>query len=524
MQWRKFLSCSVLLFIAGPLSAAVKPHALIADGMVLQRDMKAPIWGTADKGETVSVEIQGQKVSATAEDGKWLVRLDNLKAGGPFEMTIAGTNTIHFKNVYVGDVWVCSGQSNMEWPLNFSHNAQEAIEHSKNPRIRLFTVPKIPAGAPQQNVSQQFNAGKWLPCEPQNAGSFSAVAYFFGRDLEKALNVPIGLIHTSWGGTPAESWTSEPALDADPALKHYVDHKKRELSGYPKAVERYIDMLTSNKDSLLKKAAAGQPLPTPPASPAANAWLPTTLYNGMSANLIPYGIRGAIWYQGESNADRAYEYRTLLPTMIKNWRADWKQGEFPFLIVQLAPFMKIHKEPTESKWAELREAQLLTALNLPKTAVAVITDVGDEKDIHPRKKEPVGARLALAARALANGEDIEYSGPIYSDMKVEGSKIALRFTHLGGGLVAKGGPLTGFSIAASDGKFVNAEAEIQDDKVVVWSSQVAQPAAVRYGWADYPTGNLWNKAGLPASPFRTDDFPMLTGPKKAVSATRTSTP
>src|SRR5205807_1044341 len=224
--------------------------------------------------------------------------------------------------------------------------------------------------------------------------------------------------------------------------------------------------------------------------------------------LIPYGIRGAIWYQGESNAGHAYEYRTLLPAMIKNWRADWKQGDFPFLIVQLAPFMKIETEPKESQWAELREAQLLTSLNVPKTAVAVITDVGDEKDIHPRKKEPVGARLALAARALANGEDIEYSGPVYSDMKAEGSKISLRFTHQGGGLVAKDGALTGFTIAGSDRKFVNAEAEIQDDKLVVWSNHVAQPVAVRYGWANYPTGNLWNKAGLPASPFRTDDFPM----------------
>ena len=269
MQWKKFLSCTMLLFIAGPLSAAVKPHALIADGMVLQRDMKAPIWGTADKGETVAVEIQGQKVSAAAEDGKWLVRLDNLKAGGPFEMTIAGTNTIHFKNVYVGDVWVCSGQSNMEWPLSLAHNAHEAIAQSTNPRIRLFTVPKIPAGTPQHNVSSQpFNLGKWLPCNAQNTPSFSAVAYFFGRDLEKALNVPIGLIHTSWGGTPAESWTSEPALETEPALKHYVEHKKKDLSAYPKAVERYIEMLNKNKEDLLKKAAAGQSLPAPPASPA----------------------------------------------------------------------------------------------------------------------------------------------------------------------------------------------------------------------------------------------------------------
>src|SRR5205807_3920550 len=234
--------------------------------------------------------------------------------------------------------------------------------------------------------------------------------------------------------------------------------------------------------------------------------------------LIPYGIRGAIWYQGESNAGHAYEYRTLLPAMIKNWRADWKQGDFPFLIVQLAPFMKIENEPKESQWAELREAQLLTSLNVPKTALAVITDVGDPLDIHPRKKEPVGARLALAARALANGEDIEYSGPIYREMKVEGTKIHLSFDHLGSGLIAKGGNLIGFTIAGADHKSVNAEADIQDDKVVVGSPDVPQPVAVRYGWANFPTGNLWNKADLPASPFRTDDFPMLTGPKNTAAA------
>jgi sialate O-acetylesterase len=523
MQWKRLLFCTIAFVIAGPAWAAVKPHALIADGMVLQRDLKVPVWGTAGKGEAVTVEIQGQKVSATAEDGNWLVRLDNLKAGGPFEMTIAGTNTIRFKNVYVGDVWVCSGQSNMEWPLSAAHNAGEAIAHSKNPRIRLFTVGKIPAGVPQHNVAvvQQANLGKWFECNAQTSPGFSAVAYFFGRDLEKSLNVPIGLIHTSWGGTPAEAWTSKPVLTAEPALKHYADKIDRDMSAYAKGVEKYIDDLGKNKEALIAVAARGQNLPQPPASPAQQFGFPASLYNGMIANLIPYGIRGAIWYQGESNANRAYEYRTLLPAMIKNWRADWKQGDFPFLIVQLAPFMKLVQEPTESQWAELREAQLLTALNLPKTAVAIITDVGDEKDIHPRQKEPVGARLALAARALANGEDIEYSGPIYNDMKIEGSKISLRFTHLGGGLLAKGGPLTGFTIAGSDRKFVNAEAEIQDDTVVVSSSQVAQPVAVRYGWANYPTGNLWNKAGLPASPFRTDDFPMLTGPKKTATATRT---
>ena len=281
--------------------------------------------------------------------------------------------------------------------------------------IRLFSVPKIPAATPQSNLtSNQFT--KWFECGPQTVGNFSAVAYFFGRDLQKALNVPVGLIHTSWGGTPAESWTSKASLEAEPSLKYYADHAGQAIKGYGKVVERYLTQLAENKDALVKGAALGQDLPAPPANPARNAWTPTTLYNGMIAPLIPYGIKGAIWYQGESNAGKAHEYRTLLPTMIKDWQAHWGKEDVTFLIVQLAPFTKIVKQPVESDWAELREAQLHTALTLPKTGIAVITDVGEEFDIHPRKKGPVGARLALAARAIAYGEDIVYSGPIYSGM------------------------------------------------------------------------------------------------------------
>jgi len=523
MRFRSWLVCTIACLAAQPADAAVKPHALFSDGMVLQREIKAPVWGRADEGEQVTVQLQDQKVSATAKDGKWLVQLDNLKAGGPFEMTIAGKNEIHLKNVYVGDVWICSGQSNMEMALFSTENAAKAIAGSKNPNIRLFTVPKVPAGTPRHEVPvvggfPQNAQGKWLECGPQTTPNFSAVAYFFGRDLEKSLKVPIGLIHTSWGGTPAEAWTSKPALEKEPALKHYAGHVDGEMQAHGRAVEDYVRKVEQNKDALIQRAAKGDDFPAPPTSPALKHGFPCALYNGMIAPLIPYGIRGAIWYQGESNAGHAYEYRTLLPAMIKNWRADWKQGDFPFLIVQLAPFMKIENEPKESQWAELREAQLLTSLNVPKTALAVITDVGDPLDIHPRKKEPVGARLALAARALANGEDIEYSGPIYREMKVEGTKIHLSFDHLGSGLIAKGGKLIGFTIAGADHKFVNAEADIQDDKVVVGSPDVPQPVAVRYGWANFPTGNLWNKADLPASPFRTDDFPMLTGPKNTAAA------
>jgi sialate O-acetylesterase len=497
--------------------AEVKPHTLISDGMVLQQDIKVPIWGRADNGEKVTVRFQDQEVSATAENGRWLVRLENLKAGGPYELTIAGTNTIKLKNVLVGEVYICSGQSNMEWPLRLSAEPEKAIENSKNPMLRLFTVPKVPTSVPVHTVQ-----GTWQECGPETSPNFSAVAYFFGRDLQKALQVPVGLIHTSWGGTPAESWTSESVLKAEPSLKYLADRQAKALEDYPKALERYIEKLSQYKPVFTQAVAQKKSVPPPPAPPdhPVHAWGPGNLYNGMIAPLVPYAIRGAIWYQGESNAGRAYEYRTLLPAMIKNWRADWQQGDFPFLIVQLAPFYKIEAEPKESQWAELREAQLLTALHVPKTAVAVITDVGHETDIHPRWKEPVGARLALAARALANGETIEYSGPIYQGMKVDGNKIVLSFSHVGGGLVAKGGPLVGFTVAGDDRKFVKAEAEIQEDHVVVWNSKVEHPIAVRFGWANYPVVNFWNKAGLPASPFRTDDFPMLTNPnapKAAVS-------
>lgn len=457
---RNVLSVAVLLVLSQgrAVQADVKPHALITEGMVLQQGMPAPIWGTAEEGEKVLVRFQDHEATATTKDGKWMVRLEKLKAGGPFEMTISGKNTIQLKNVMVGEVWICSGQSNMEWPVSHSADPEKTKANSKNPKIHLFTVKKASSPTPLTDVT-----GQWAECGPDSVMGFSAVAYFFGRDLQKALDVPVGLIHTSWGGTPAELWTSERVLTSTPELKN--------LKG-------------------------------------------SGLYNGMIAPLIPFAIRGAIWYQGESNAGQAYLYRTLFSAMIKNWREDWKQGDFPFLFVQLAPFSKIVTEPEESAWAELREAQLLTSLNVPQTAMAVITDVGDANDIHPKKKEPVGGRLALAARAVAYGQNIIFSGPIYDRMTVEGSKAVLSFKSLGGGLVAKDGSLAGFTIAGEDHKFYNATAEIQGNQVVVSSDKVAKPVAVRYGWANCPVVNLWNKEGLPASPFRTDDFAMVTGPKR----------
>jgi sialate O-acetylesterase len=322
----------------------------------------------------------------------------------------------------------------------------------------------------------------------------------------------VGLIHSSWGGTPAEAWTSRSTLENSPALR-------RILAAHDQAMDQYVPALTAYRDALGRYIEAvqqarqfGKELPKPPAFPNSpeNQNSPSVLYNAMIVPLQPYAIRGAIWYQGESNAGRAVEYQTLFPAMIRNWRADWGEGDFPFFFVQLAPFMKIAGEPQESAWAELREAQRLTTLSVPRTAMAVITDVGEENDIHPRKKEPVGSRLALAARAMAYGERIEYSGPVYHGMQVDGDRIILEFRHVGGGLAARGGELTGFTIAGDDRKFVNAQAAIQGDRIIVSSPQVPHPVAVRYGWANYPVVNLTNEAGLPASPFRTDDFPLTT--------------
>jgi sialate O-acetylesterase len=520
---------AVAVCLAGrPARGEVKPHALFSDGMVLQRGMKCPIWGTADPGEQVSVTFEivtrgvirsSMSMSASAsanKDGKWAVSLQfgPETVGGPYKLTIKGKNTITLKDVYIGDVWICSGQSNMEWTLNNTYKAEEAIKRAKNPRIRLFTVPKNTSDKPLTGFKEQ---PRWQACNPDTAPHFSAVGYFFGRDLQKALKVPIGLIHTSWGGTDAEAWTPQTALDKSPELQNifeqYNKRKAQERDNYPQALKSYEEALAKQKEDIAKAKAEGKKAPPPPhkpVSPEQSANRSHVLYNAMIHPLQPFAIKGAIWYQGEANAGRAYQYRTLFPAMIESWRKTWNEGDFPFLFVQLAPWQAIVSEPKESAWAELREAQLLTSLHCKNTGMAVITDVGDPNDIHPRKKEPVGARLALAARAIAYGQNVEHSGPLFEKMTVKDDKAVLHFTHVGKGLEAKDGPLQGFAIAGADHKFYNAKAEIQGDTVLVWCDKVTEPVAVRYGWANCPVVNFWNKDGLPASPFRTDDFPGVT--------------
>lgn len=477
---RRVWTLLALMTAAGPLLTArcadadVRLPALIGNNMVLQQGIEARIWGTAEPGERVMVRLANQNKTTTASSkGAWQVRLDALKTGGPFEMTVSGKNTITLRNVMVGEVWVCSGQSNMWWPVYLSANPQQEITEARYPDIRLFTVPFSVAIDPQRDVN-----GKWAECSLQTVGGFSAVAYYFGRQLHGALGVPVGLIHSSVGGTPAEAWTSLPALTHDPDFQQILVRWSR--------------------------------TPVKPGSIA-----PSSLYNAMIAPLTFYGIRGAIWYQGESNAGRAYQYRKLFPAMIRDWREAWRQGDFPFLFVQLANLGQRQKDAgAPSEWAELREAQLM-ALSVPNTAMAVVSDIGDALDIHPKNKQEVGWRLTQAALGTVYGRKVVYSGPIYESMAVEADHVRLRFKHVDGGLAPNWlGKVKGFAIAGQDGQFVWADAKIDGDSVLVSSDQVAVPVAVRYGWADNPECTLYNKFGLPASPFRTDDWPGATAGKQ----------
>ena len=627
----------------------VKPHDLFTDNMVLQRGVAVPVWGTAEAGGTVTVSVAGKTATAVADaKGHWMARLPALEAGGPHELTIAGTESLTLKNVLVGDVWICSGQSNMEQGIGACANAKEAIADADHPSIRLYQVPHCIAVESQTGVK-----ASWKVCTPETVAQggwagFSGAAYYFGRHLHKELGVPIGLIQTCWGGTVAEAWMSAEALKAMPdfkdAVEQFTQRVEETKKGQDTFDQRMADWWRKNdpgsaegkgwadpgfdasdwkamalpqhwekveglgdfdglvwfrREVEVPEAWAGKDLRLelgpvddrdttffngvavgendnwmaprsykvpgrlvkagkaviavrvldtggsggvygqeaqmklsgPGAAPVAlsgdwrykvsapmarlttpptrdvggNPNVVTVLYNGMIAPLLPVAIKGAIWYQGESNAGRAMQYRRLLPTMIRDWRNRFVVGDFPFFIVQLANFMAVQTTPVQPGWAELREAQLLTAQADPKVGLAVITDIGDAGDIHPKNKQDVGKRLALSALAIAYGKSLVYSGPEYRSMKVEGNKAILRFDHVGGGLVAKGGgKLKGFAVAGDDKQFHWADAAIEGDTVVVTCSDVAKPVAVRYNWANNPIGNLFNAEGLPAGPLRTD--------------------
>jgi sialate O-acetylesterase len=447
--------------------AAVKLPSIIGDNMVLQRDREVPVWGWDDPGTNVTVSLGEAQVSARAdEQGRWLVHLPSMKAGGPHTLTIQGTDKKTIENLLVGEVWLCSGQSNMEWTVNRSNNPEQERAAADHPRIRHIKIPHVPADSPQQDVASPG----WQVCSPETVGDFTAVGYFFGRHLQQELDVPIGLIGSNWGGTRIEPWTPPAGFRHVPALKSIAD----------------------NLDRFPEKRADG----------SLNHQSPLALYNGMIAPLVPYGIRGAIWYQGESNNGEGMLYFEKMKALIHGWRTLWNDPELPFYYVQLAPF-RYRGEP--ARLPEIWEAQT-AALQIPHTGMAVTVDISDVGDIHPRNKQDVGRRLALWALAKTYGKsDLVYSGPLYKSMKVEGSRIRLSFDHVGGGLVSRdGGPLTHFTVAGADGQFVEAQAEIDGDSVVVHAPSVQAPQAVRFAWHQEAEPNLSNEAGLPASPFRTD--------------------
>ncbi|NJN28568.1 MAG: sialate O-acetylesterase [Cyclobacteriaceae bacterium] len=458
-----FLSLFFPILVLTGLQAKVVLPSIFADHMVLQQQSDAPMWGWAKPMEELLVitSWDGKRYETTADNkARWQVDLTTPKAGGPYRITIVGNNTIVIDDVLIGEVWVCSGQSNMEWSARAGiESGTEEIFKASNPAIRLFQVNQQSADSRQLDC-----AGQWARCTPETMIDFSAVAYFFGQRLQEHLNVPIGLINTSWGGTPAEAWTNPEVISENERL-HLAAAKLKEVPWCPVK--------------------------------------PGVVYNAMLAPLIPYRMAGVIWYQGESNTANYETYAELFATMIANWRKEWDR-EFPFYYVQIAPFTY----GRDYEGALIREAQL-KSLSIPNTGMVVVSDIGNVNDIHPRNKIDVGRRLASWALNKTYGIDsIVYSGPLYKEMKIEKSKIRISFHHAANGLVAREGTLTHFEIAGEDRKFVDAQAKIDGNTVLVYAKAVKNPVAVRYAFSNTATPTLFNKAGLPASSFRTDLWEM----------------
>jgi len=464
------LAAATLLAPAAAARAEVDFDGLFSRGGVLQRGVKVPIFGTGDDGDEVTVEFQGKSASTTVKSGKWRVELGPFEAGGPHTMTLTGTTSSFVKNVYVGDVWVCAGESNMQSPVQSAEGYAAAIGAGRrNRELHFYTVKR--AGADKPPAS---NPGKWSEgAGSATIGVFSAVGYYFGRDIAEATDVPIGLIACNHFSSSAEAWTSRESILAEPTLKYLVED----------------------------------------APPAYYTQTPGKLYTGMVLSIADYAVKGVIFYQGESNVERADKYRTLFPLLIADWRKAWNRPDLPFLFVQLNGYKPSSSKSGEGRPAELREAQLEVWKTTPNTAMVVSTDFSDPYNQIPKAKEPIGKRLAFAARALVYGEKFEYSGPVVREATVSGEVVKLTFDHTGDGLLAKDGKLTGFTIAGADDEFVPAEAEVVGNEVIVKNEAVKEPKRVRYNWADYPTGNLFNKDGLPASPFGADLKPPAPEPR-----------
>jgi sialate O-acetylesterase len=462
----------VVILCAAPLRGDVKLPAIFGDHMVLQAGAKLPIWGTADAGERVVVKAAGQEQSAVADSkGAWHLTLQPIESKDAIEVSISAKNSITLKDVLIGEVWLCSGQSNMGFKLNRAIGGPEAAKAADLPRIRFFSVGRNAVAKPDEQMQ-----GKWEVCSPENAGSFSAVAFFFGRELQKKIDAPIGLMDSSWGGTRAEAWIPKPVFDLlklpyEPAWTEAWLHPKPDPAAKPPVRER------------------------PEQGPGA-------LYDAMIAPLVPYAIRGAVWYQGETNTAYPKEYRDVLAALITSWREAWSQKsvhDFPFLVVQLPNFIGAKRD-----WATMRESQSHVAKKVPNVGLAVTIDIGESKDVHPKEKLTVGQRLVAVAESLAYGRKVPSSGPTFKSMQVDGATAVVQFDHADGGLVAKGGELLGFQIAGYDGKFIPAQASIDGDKVRVTAASVTSPKMVRYAWENDPKCTLYNGVGFPAAPFRSD--------------------
>jgi sialate O-acetylesterase len=556
--FRRAICLGGFLALASNLYADVKLPAIFGDHMVLQQDGKIPVWGTAAPAENVKVTVGASEGQATADaDGHWRVDLPALPANVTgVTLTVTGKNTVTFQDVLVGEVWLASGQSNMELHLGELKgrpnvvNMDDIIAQAANPQIRLFIVNREPGILPKNDVK-----GTWKVCTPESASAFSAVGYLFGKDLQESLKRPVGLIGAYWGGTAIQAWISYDALKADPLTTKQADGLDKQRADFPKDAaaqaalmadyhakladwQKNVDLpyravIQKWKQDADAAKAAGQPVPPQPQessnrplSPDGEGGDPTTLFNGMINPLIPYAIKGAIWYQGESNAGGWGDgYDTMLASMITDWRTRWNEGDFTFLIVQIANIDNRYPMPTDSGWAGVRGGEAKVSQTLPKTGLATAVDLGEAHNIHPVDKFDVGQRLAAEAERIAYGQNIVSSGPVFTGMTIEGSKAHIKYKDIGSGLVIGKPPhdfkdfspsstteIVGFAIAGDDKKWSWAKAIIDGNDVVVSSDQVPNPTAVRYGWAQNPEISLYNKDGYPAIPFRTDDWPFVNPP------------
>lgn len=518
---RAWLAVLVTGLGAGSAVADVSLPNIFGEHMVLQRGQKNKVWGKAAAGEDVTVSIASQSHTAKAgADGSWSVMLDPMEVGEPLTLTVKGKNEIKFGDVLVGEVWICSGQSNMQWSVNAANDPELERAAAKHPKLRMINFPQIGSQEPIWSHPDR----QWQVCTPETVGGWSAVGYFFGRQLHRTLDVPVGMINNAWGGSACEAWVNRSVLGKDEKYSPLMERWAGIEASYPKAKEEYAKKLADWKIAADKAKGENKPIPPqPPGNPDGMMFgnaRPANIYNGVLKSHLGYGIRGAIWYQGESNASRAYQYRDLFPLMIQNWREEWGQSDFPFYWVQLADFKAEKPEPADSDWAELREAQTMTMKRLKNTGEAVIIDIGEGKDIHPKNKVDVGRRLARWALAETyKVAGIPCRSPLYKSMEKQGNKVVLTFDNItptqtppnSGWRPFDVNEPRGFAIAGEDKKFVWASAKIlPDGRVEVWADAVKEPASVRYAWADNPVVNMYSTQGLPLTPFRTDDWPGVT--------------